>query len=453
VPSLPTRLLVADDDPAVLEALRLLLKGEGYQVETATSPGGVLAAVESRDFDALLMDMNYTRDTTGGVEGLDLLSRLQGLDATLPVLVMTAWGSIEGAVEAMRRGARDYIEKPWDNARLLQQLRTQIELGRAIRTSQRLESENRSLRRDGSPELIATSPAMLPVLRLMERVGPSDANALITGEHGTGKEVVARWLHAASARAGRTLVTVNLGGLAEGVFESELFGHNKGAFTDAKTDRIGRFEIADGGTLFLDEIANLSQSQQAKLLRVLQTGELERVGSSKTRKVDVRILSATNADVAAEVAAGRFREDLLFRINTIEIRLPPLRERRDDIPQLAAHFLTEYATRYRKPVNKFHADAMRALLGYGWPGNVRELAHAVERAVLLAEADTVRTVDLNLRPLGDGPGRLEDLSLEEVERVLIQKALARAAGNVSTAAKALGLSRSALYRRLERHGL
>jgi DNA-binding NtrC family response regulator len=453
VPALSTRLLVADDDPAVLEALRLLLKGEGYQVETATSPGGVLSAVETRDFDALLMDMNYTRDTTGGIEGLDLLSRLQGLDATLPVLVMTAWGSIEGAVEAMRRGARDYIEKPWDNARLLQQLRTQIELGRAIRMSQRLESENRTLRRDGSPELIATSPAMQPVLRLMERVGPSDANALITGEHGTGKEVVARWLHTASARAGRTLVTVNLGGLAEGVFESELFGHNKGAFTDAKTDRVGRFEVADGGTLFLDEIANLTLSQQAKLLRVLQTGELERVGSSKTRKVDVRVLSATNADIAAEVTAGRFREDLLFRINTIEIRLPPLRERRDDIPLLAAHFLKEYATRYRKPLNKFHADAMRALLGYGWPGNVRELAHAVERAVLLAEGDTVRTVDLNLRPPGEAPARLEDMSLEEVERVLIQKALARAGGNVSTAAKALGLSRSALYRRLERHGL
>jgi DNA-binding NtrC family response regulator len=453
VPSLPIRLLVADDDPSVLEALRLLLKGEGYQVETATSPGGVLSAVETRDFDTLLMDMNYTRDTTGGIEGLDLLSRLQGLDATLPVLVMTAWGSIEGAVEAMRRGARDYIEKPWDNARLLQQLRTQIELGRAIRMSQRLESENRTLRKNGTPELIATASAMQPVLRLMERVGPSDANALITGEHGTGKEVVARWLHAASARAGRTLVTVNLGGLAEGVFESELFGHNKGAFTDAKTDRVGRFEVADGGTLFLDEIANLSQSQQAKLLRVLQTGELERVGSSKTRKVDVRILSATNADVAAEVAAGRFREDLLFRINTIEIRLPPLRERRDDIPLLAAHFLKEYATRYRKALNKFHADAMRALLGYGWPGNVRELAHAVERAVLLAEGDTVRTVDLNLRPPGDAPARLEDMSLEEVERVLIHKALARAGGNVSTAAKALGLSRSALYRRLERHGL
>jgi DNA-binding NtrC family response regulator len=449
----PVRLLVADDDPAVLEALRLLLKGESFAVETATSPGGVLAAAEARDFDALLMDMNYTRDTTGGVEGLDLLSRLQTLDATLPVIVMTAWGSIEGAVEAMRRGARDYIEKPWDNSRLLQQLRTQIELGRAIRTSQRLESENRTLRRDGTPELVVTSAAMQPVLRLMERVGPSDANALITGEHGTGKEVVARWLHAASARASRPLVTVNLGGLAEGVFESELFGHMRGSFTDAKTDRVGRFELADGGTLFLDEIANLTLSQQSKLLRVLQTGELERVGSSKTRRVDVRILSATNADVAAEVAAGRFREDLLFRINTIEIRLPPLRERRDDIPLLAAHFLREYAARYRKPATKIHPDAMRTLLAYGWPGNVRELAHAVERAVLLAEGDAVRPADLNLRPPGEGSARLEDLSLEEVERVLIQKALARFEGNVSAAAKALGLSRSALYRRLQRHSL
>ena len=449
----PSRLLVADDDPAVLEALRLLLKGEGFHVETATSPGGVLSAVEARDFDAALIDMNYTRDTTGGIEGLDLISRIQTLDASLPVMVMTAWGSIEGAVEAMRRGARDYIEKPWDNARLLQQLRTQIELGRAIRMTQRLENENRTLRRDGTPELVATSPAMQPVLRLMERVAPSDANALVVGEHGTGKEVVARWLHAASARATRPLVTVNLGGLAEGVFESELFGHWRGAFTDAKTDRVGRFELADGGTLFLDEIANLTMSQQAKLLRVLQTGELERVGSSKTRHVDVRVISATNADLAAEVAAGRFREDLLFRINTIEIKLPPLRERRDDLPLLAAHFLAEYATRYRKPVSKIHPDAMRALLAYSWPGNVRELAHALERAVLLAEGDTLRPSDLNLRPPGEGAARLEDMSLEDVERVLIQKALTRFEGNVSAAAKALGLSRSALYRRLQRHSL
>jgi DNA-binding NtrC family response regulator len=448
-----SRLLVADDDPDVLEALRLLLVGEGCQVETAASPGGILAAVQARDFDAVLMDMNYTMDTTGGIEGLDLLSRLQRLDATLPVVVMTAWGSIEGAVEAMRRGARDYIEKPWDNTRLLHLLRTQIALGQAIRTSQRLESENITLRRDGAPELIAAAPSMQPVLRLMERVGPSDANALITGEHGTGKEVVARWLHAASPRAPRPMVTVNLGGLAEGVFESELFGHTKGAFTDAKTDRVGRFELADGGTLFLDEIANLSLGQQAKLLRVLQTGELERVGSSKTRRVDVRVLCATNADPHAEVAAGRFREDLLFRINTIEIQLPPLRERREDIPVLAAHFLREHATRYRKPVIRFHPDAMQALLAYAWPGNVRELSHAIERAALLAEGDTVRVADLNLRSPGEGAGRLEDLSLEEVERVLIHKALARFDGNVSAAAKALGLSRSALYRRLSRHSL
>ena len=448
----PARILVADDDTDVLEALRLLLKAEGFHVETTSSPGGILAAVEARDFDALLIDMNYTRDTTGGIEGLDLLSRLQALDGTLPVMVMTAWGSIEGAVEALRRGARDYIEKPWNNARLLNTLRTQVELGRAIRAGQRLETENRSLRKDGV-ELIAGAPAMQPVLRLMERVGPSDANALITGEHGTGKEVVARWLHAASPRAGKPLVIVNVGGLAEGVFESELFGHIKGAFTDAKVDRIGRFEAADGGSMLLDEVGNLSLTQQAKLLRVLQTGEFERVGSSKTRQSNVRVLSATNADLSAEVAGGRFREDLLFRLNTIEIHLPPLRERREDIPVLAAYFLRRYGARYRKPLERFHPDAMRALLAYGWPGNIRELDHTVERAVLLASGDAVGPGDLSLRGVGESGARLEDMSLEDVERLLIQKALAKHQGNVSLAAKALGLSRSALYRRLERYGL
>jgi DNA-binding NtrC family response regulator len=453
MPSTGPRILIADDDPDVLEALRLLLKGEGHSVETATSPGSVLAAIQARDFDAALIDMNYTRDTTGGLEGLDLISRLQQLDSTLPVLVMTAWGSIEGAVEAMRRGARDYIEKPWDNARLLRTLKTQLELGNALRRGQRLESENRALRREGAPDLIAESAAMQPVLRLMERVGPSDANALLTGEHGTGKEVVARWLHTASPRAGRTLVAVNVAGLAEGVFESELFGHVKGAFTDAKTERAGRFEVADGGTIFLDEIGALTMPQQAKLLRVLQTGEFERVGSSKTRRADVRVLSATNTDLQAEVQAGRFREDLLFRINTIEIRLPPLRDRREDVPLLAAHFLRRYAARYRKALARFHPDAMQALLAYHWPGNVRELEHTVERAVLLAEGDAVRPGDLSLRGGADGAARLEQMSLEEVERLLIQKALARFDGNVSAAAKALGLSRSALYRRLQHHKL
>ncbi|MEP6763292.1 MAG: sigma-54 dependent transcriptional regulator [Gemmatimonadaceae bacterium] len=453
-----SRLLVADDDRDVLEALRLLLRSEGYEVELTTSPAGVAAAVGARDFDALLMDMNYNRDTTGVTEGFGLITYLRQLDSTLPVVVMTACGSIESAVRAVQLGARDYIEKPFDNTRLLNVLRTQIELGRAVRTSQRLESENQTLRASGAPNLIAQSSVMQPVLRLMERIGPSDANALITGEHGTGKEVVARWLHAASPRAQRSMVTVNLGGLADGVFESELFGHTKGAFTDAKTDRIGRFELADGGTLFLDEIANMSLAQQAKLLRVLQSGELERVGSSKTRQVDVRLLSATNANVRGEVAAGRFREDLLFRLNTVEIHLPPLRERREDIPLLAAHFLQTHAKRYGKSVAGFEAEAMRALLAYNWPGNVRELAHAIERATLLADHDAVRVTDLALGVASvpqamQAVQRMEDMSLEDVERVLITKALSRFQGNVSLAAQALGLSRSALYRRLQRHGL
>ena len=449
----PARLLVADDARDILDALELLLRSEGHDVETVASPIAVLAAIEERDFDALLMDMNYMRDTTGGTEGLDLLTRLQQMDATLPVVVMTAWGSIEGAVEALRRGARDYIQKPFDNERLLQVLRTQVELGRALRRSQRLESENLALRPSGAPQLIAESAAMQPVLRLMERIGPSDANALITGEHGTGKEVVAGWLHAASARAPRPMVTVNLGGLAEGVFESELFGHTKGAFTDAKADRAGRVELADQGTLFLDEVANLSLTQQAKMLRVLQAGEFERVGSSKTRRVDVRILAATNADLRAEVAAGRFREDLFFRLNTVELHLPPLRDRREDIPLLAAHFLRQSAARYRRPVTGISADGMRALLAYVWPGNVRELAHAIERATLLATGEQVTAADLNFHPVTEAAPALEEMSLEQVERVLITKALARHHGNVTLAARALGLSRSALYRRLQRHGL
>src|SRR5881296_1637426 len=453
------RILVADDQPDVLEALKLLLKGEGYEVESATSPRAVLTALDKRDFVALLIDMNYTRDTTSGAEGLDLLARLQELDAAPPVVVMTAWASIDGAVEAMRRGARDFIEKPWDNRRLLATLRTQVELGRALRRSQQLERENRALRREGLPELIAESPAMQPVLKLMERIGPSEANVLILGEHGTGKEVVARWLHAASGRAERPLVAVNLGGIPDGLFESELFGHVKGAFTDAKVDLVGRFELAEGGTLFLDEIANLPLPQQAKLLRVLETGEYERVGASRARRADVRVVAATNADIQAEVKSGRFREDLLFRLNTVEIRLPPLRERRADIPLLAAHFLRLYAARYHKPNAVFGPDAMELLLRHAWPGNVRELDHAIERAVLLSEGGAggaggaIRARDFGLGGGGDGAGALDQMSLEEVERVLIQKALTRAGGNVSQAAESLGLSRSALYRRLKRHGL
>jgi DNA-binding NtrC family response regulator len=451
-PSLP-RILIADDQPDVIESLRLLLKAEGFQTEAVSSPAAILAAVETKDFDAALIDLNYARDTTSGQEGLDLLTRLQSLDSTLPVVVMTAWGSIELAVEAMRRGARDFVQKPWENARLLSILRTQLELGRALRRGARLEAENRVLRAEGLPTLIAESPAMRPVLELAARVGPSDANVLITGEHGTGKEVVARTLHALSNRASKPMVTVNTGGLAEGVFESELFGHVKGAFTDAKTDRVGRFELAEGGTLFLDEIANITPSQQARLLRVIESGEYERVGSSRTRRADLRIISATNANLTEEVRASRFREDLLFRLNTVEIHLPPLRDRREDIPLLANHFLRQQAMRYRKHLEGFDEAAMRSLLSCPWPGNIRELDHVIERAVLLAQGDLVRVSDLNLRPTRDGAPRLEEMSLEEVERFLVQKALERFAGNVSQAAEFLGLSRSGLYRRLQKHGL
>lgn len=446
-------ILVADDQPDVREALRLLLKNNGYDVQAAASPAAVLAALEKRDFDALLLDMNFTRDTTSGREGLTLLAELQRVEPTLPVIVMTAWGSVEGAVEAMRCGARDYLEKPWDNARLLSVLATQVELGRALRRAQRLESENRLLRRDGLPLLIAESPRMRPVLELMERVGPSDANVLVTGEHGTGKELVAQWLHASSPRASRSLIPVDLGGLAEGVFESELFGHVRGAFTDARLDRVGRFELADGGTIFLDEIGNVPLALQAKLLRVLQTGDVERVGSSKARHVDVRVLSATNADLQAAAAAGRFREDLLFRLNTIEIHLPPLRERREDIAPLATFFLRRHSVRYHKDVRGVDAGAMQALLEHAWPGNVRELDHAIERAVLLAQADTIRAADLAMRSSSAAAQRLEDLPLDDVEKMLIRKALERHGGNVTHAAEALGLSRSALYRRIAAYGL
>ena len=447
------RILIADDQPDVVQSLRLLLKNEGYHTDTATSPAEILAAIETRDFDLALMDLNYARDTTSGEEGLDLLGRVQVLDTTLPIVVMTAWGTVELAVEAMRRGARDFIQKPWDNARLLSIVSTQVELSQALRRGQRLEAENQLLRAADRPAFIAESPAMQPALQLIARVGPSDANVLITGEHGTGKDVVARTLHALSPRSAKPLVIVDVGSLSEGVFESELFGHVKGAYTDAKADRVGRFELADGGTLFLDEIANIPPHLQNKLLRVLETGEAERVGSSRTRRVDVRLLSATNASLKEEIASGRFREDLLFRLNTVEIRLPPLRERREDIPLLAAYSLGQHSRRYRKALKGFDPAALQALRDYSWPGNVRELDHAVERAVLMAQENVVRSSDLVLGNGRDGAVRLEEMSLEGVERFLIQKALARHDGNVSQASKSLGLSRSGLYRRLQKYGL
>jgi DNA-binding NtrC family response regulator len=451
----PVRILAADDQTDVLNALLLLLSDEGYEVTTARSPAEALERLEATDFDLAILDLNYTRDTTSGQEGLDLMERIKALDATLPVLLMTAWSSVAGAVEAMRRGARDYIEKPWDDERLLATVRTQVDLRRALRRSQRLQEANTRLQRGATPAFIGDSPALADVRTTIERVAASDAAVLITGEHGTGKEVAATWLHALSDRRTRPLVTMNAGGLAEGIAESELFGHVKGAFTDARVDRIGCFELADEGTLFLDEIANMPVRLQAKLLRVLHTGEVQRVGSSRVRYVNVRILSATNANLPEEIAADRFREDLLYRLNTVVIHLPPLRERPQDIEPLARHYLAHFAARYRRPLTGFDGDALNAMRAHAWPGNVRELGHAIERSVLMTEpaATTVGARHLGLQGPRGGTPALEGLSLEEAERVFIEKVLARHGGDVRLAAGQLGMSRSALYRRLQQYGV
>jgi DNA-binding NtrC family response regulator len=445
--------LAADDQPHILEAVELLLEPEGFHVDCARSPQLALEALGDSEYDVLLIDLNYTRDTTSGQEGLDLLERIQQIDAHLPVIVMTAWGNIDLAVESIKRGACDFIQKPWENERLLSLIRVHAELHQALKRARQLEMENSLLRGEGMPAFVASAASMQPVLELIAQVGPSDANVLITGEHGTGKEIVAKLLHAASPRAQRPLVAVNAGGLPEGTFESEIFGHVKGAFTDARADRIGRFELASGGTLFLDEIANVPMRQQAKLLRVIESGELERVGSSQTRRVDVRLLSATNAALEAEVKAGNFRGDLLFRLNTVEIHLPPLRDRREDIPLLATHFLGLDCAHYRKQIGGFTPAAMQQMMQYAWPGNVRELEHAVERAVLLCRGEEIEPTNLSIASARPAAQPFENMSIDEVESLLIRKVLRRCEGNISQAAEALGLSRAALYRRIEKYGL
>src|SRR3989454_10848166 len=417
-----SRILIADDQRDVLEALRILLKGEGHQTESVTSVTGIFNALQQRDYALLMMDLNYTRDTTSGQEGLEVIPKIQQLDSTLPIVVMTAWATIDLAVEAMKRGARDFVPKPWDNQRLLTIVRTQIELASALRKGRKLEAANKLLG-GNVPNLIADAPSMRPVIEMIQRVAPSDANVLITGENGTGKSLIAQALHALSPRASHSMITVNMGGLSETLFESELVGHVKGAFTDAKSDRAGRFELADESSLFLDEIANIPLAQQAKLLRVIETGDFERVGSSKTLHANVRIISATNANLENEVAAGRFRQDLLFRLNTIQIELPTLRDRREDIMPLANSFLRQHAGRYRKQVGGFDESARERLLQHRFPGNIRELDHIIERAMLMTQDRQIRTADLGLTTGGSESRNVEEMSLEEVEAFLIKKAL------------------------------
>jgi DNA-binding NtrC family response regulator len=446
-----SKILIADDQADVLKALRLLLKPEGYVIKTASSVEEIIDVVNSIDLDVVLMDLNYIRGETSGRQGLDLLKRISQIDESLPVVVMTAWGSIELAVEALHHGARDFVQKPWKNERLLSVLRTQVELGRALRKGKKLSQEIDYLKDQGRKMLIAESPAMRPVLETIAKVGPSDANVLITGENGSGKGVVAQALHSVSRRRDKTLVTVNAASVPETIFESELFGHIAGAFTDAKSDRMGRFQLADEGTLFLDEIAAVPVNLQSKLLRVLESGEFEPIGSSRTCRVNVRILSATNADLDQEVIAGSFRQDLLYRLNTVCIHVPPLRKRPEDIPLLAAHFLQEYVTKYRKAITGFSDTALKAFLDYPWPGNVRQLDHAIERAVLMAQTQILDLSDLGLQPVEQKRPYFESMTLDQIECWAVRRAMNQHGGDISKAAQALGLSRAALYRRLEKY--
>jgi len=433
------KILLADDQADIREALAMLLRAEGFATQGAASPAETLLHLEAGGMALLLLDLNFGTDTTSGEEGMALLSVVKAAHPDLPVIVLTGWGSIELAVRALCAGAADFLEKPWENTRLLTVLRSQLALTQANHTTSSLLSAPQG-------DLIGNSAPMRAVLSMAEKIAPADIPVLITGESGTGKGVLARHIAALSGRSKKPFVTLDLGAVPETLVDSELFGHARGAFTDAKSDRAGRFEIADGGVLFLDEIGNASLATQARLLSVLEDGRITRVGDSHPRQVDVRVIAATNADLSLLTASGRFRQDLLFRLNTVEIALPPLRTRGDDILVLAAHYLENFAKKHNRPATGLAPDARAALAAHGWPGNVRELAHVIERAVLLAEGKLVRAADLRLAPAPDMP--IERMTLEQAGRYLIQRALAESGGDGAAAARRLGLSRSAFYRRL-----
>ncbi len=440
-------ILVADDDADVRQALSLLLRDAGCEVATAASPAEALASLRQRRPELVLLDLNYRRDTTSGDEGLALLKQIRAQDGELPVVVLTGWGTVQLAVQAMQLGAQDFLEKPWENARVRSLVNIHLALADTRNRMRRFEEAAQSGEtQDDEPVFHARG--MREALDVARRVAASDVPVLLTGESGTGKTLMARWIHRHSPRREGTFVSVNLGGLAETLFESELFGHVKGAFTDARSDRIGRIERARGGTLFLDEIANITPSQQARLLHVLEEGMFERVGETQTRSTDARIVAATNADITQLIREGRFREDLLFRLNAVEIALPPLRARRDDIALLARHFLARFAPPDTAPL-ALSAGADRALEGYDWPGNVRELAHVMQRAALLATGERIEAADLRLLS-AESAERLDTLTLEQAERYVIRRALESCRGDVEAAAAKLGVSRSALYRRLEK---
>ncbi|GHG05479.1 sigma-54-dependent transcriptional regulator [Thalassotalea marina] len=452
-------LLVVDDDINIVASLQFILADEGFEVTSVTTPEAALAKIGNTNFDCVLMDMNFQQDTTSGAEGIKLVEHIKHLEEQLPIIVMTGWATIDIAVEAMQAGAKDFIQKPWSNERLIAAVNTQLALSYSNKQVGRLSQQNKLLVAAEHPAsrqgIIAKSAKMLELLATLEQLAKSDMSILLTGDNGTGKSMLAAYVHQVSARAKHSFVPVNMGAVPESLFESEMFGHVKGAFTDAKDTRIGRFEMAENGTLFLDELANIPLAQQAKLLRVLEEKRYEAVGSSKPKTANVRIISATNSNLLTDIEENRFRQDLYYRLNTVELRVPSLSERVEDIPLLAQHFLEKFSQKYHRPAPQLANDAIEQLCCYGWPGNIRELSHMMERLMFTCKDGKISAATLSLQPSNEIVNFIDDpsLTMEEVEQLVMVNRLKHFSGNASETAKSLGLSRSGYYRRLTKYGM
>lgn len=454
------KILIADDDINIIASLKYVLADEGFDIVAVTTPQAALDSLQTHSIDLILLDMNFQQDTTSGAEGVQLVEAITALELNIPIIVMTGWATIDIAVEAMQAGAKDFIQKPWKNERMLSAIDNQLALAKSDKKAQRLSQQNQLLTSQAHPGnrdgIIAQSPAMQALLSTLDDLAKSDMSILLTGDNGTGKSMLASYVHSVSLRAKNSFVPVNMGAIPESLFESEMFGHVKGAFTDAKENRIGRFEMAEQGTLFLDELANIPLAQQAKLLRVLEEQKFEAVGSSKSLHADVRVISATNSDLSAEIKNNNFRQDLYYRLNTIELRVPSLSERIEDIPALAAHFLQTFSAKYHRDCPELSAQAIIKMQQYNWPGNIRELSHLMERVLFTCKKEVIDTAELMLTGADNGNAEsLDDptLSLDEIEKKSLIKRLAFHRGNASETAKSLGLSRSGYYRRLSKYEL
>lgn len=446
-----------DDDEDVLLAAKMLLKKQNHHVIMEKNPNKIPFLLNNDTYDVILLDMNFSKDITSGKEGFHWLEQILDRDPQAVVILITAFGDVEMAVRALKQGATDFILKPWQNEKLVATIATAIKLRKSYNEVDTLKKAKEMLEEQISRpfgDIIGESQAIRDVFSMIDKVAKTDANVLILGENGTGKELIARAIHQRSLRKGESFVSVDMGAITESLFESELFGHKKGAFTDAREDRPGRFELANKGTLFLDEIGNLSLSLQSKLLSALQSRQVTRVGSNQSKPVDIRLICATNMPIHEMVGDGSFRQDLLYRINTVEIRVPPLSERVEDIPLLTKHFLSYYARKYHKSISRISDEAMSRLKRYAWPGNIRELQHALERAVIMTDSDTLQESDFLFgRSAAGQPNATDTLNLDEVEKTAIAKALQLHNGNISKAADELGLTRASLYRRMEKYGL